>query len=69
MNIPTWQERIDRTAEKVEYGDLYRALHYVHDGDTKIEIENALREILDEVTFRKVAAIFKIATTNNIPNF
>lgn len=53
---------ITREAAKVEKGDLYKHLHHVGDDPTKAEIEQALREMLDDETFRRVVAVFKIAT-------
>jgi hypothetical protein len=47
----------------VHSGDLYTYLHRVGDDTTKAEIEDALRELLDDATFRAVVAVFKIATT------
>ena len=43
-------------------GDLYRYLKYVGDDTTKSEIEEALRVVLDDKTFRTVVAVFRIAT-------
>ncbi len=65
MSIPkAWQKRIDKAAETVKDGDLYKALHYVGDDTAKMEIEEVLQEILDPETFRRIVAVFKIATTD-----
>ena len=55
-------KQIDTEATKVENGDLYRHLHRVGDDPTKAEIEQVLKEMLDDETFRRVVAVFKIAT-------
>jgi hypothetical protein len=54
--------KIEAEAAKVEDGDLYKHLHRVGDDPVKGEIEQALSEMLDEKTFRRVVAVFKIAT-------
>lgn len=56
--------QIAREAAKVQDGDLYRHLHHVGDDTAKSEIEWALKQVLDEATFRKVVAVFKIAVTD-----
>jgi hypothetical protein len=54
---------IERECRSIEYGDLYRALHNVGDDNTKVSIEDALFTLLDEATFCKVVAIFKVAVS------
>lgn len=49
-------------APKVKKGDLYQALKRVGDDPVKDVIEETLDELLDEETFRRVVAVFKIAT-------
>lgn len=56
--------QIAAEAAKVKQGDLYRHLHRVGDDTAKAEIEWALEQVLDEETFRKVVAVFKIAVTD-----
>jgi len=55
-------KQIDKEAHCVRDGDLYRHLHRVGDDPTKAEIEQVLKEMLNDETFRKVVAVFKIAT-------
>lgn len=57
-------EQLNEVALTVEKGDLYNALHYVGDDPVKADIEDALRQVLDEPTFNKVVAVFKIITTD-----
>lgn len=54
---------IERAEKSVKGGDLYDALHRVGDDPVKSEIERALKQALDEATFRKVVAVFKVAVT------
>jgi hypothetical protein len=56
------RRQVERVAARVQDGDLCRALHQVGDDPVKSEIEDALREALDDATFRKVVAIFQLAT-------
>ncbi len=57
-------KQIAAEAAKVKQGDLYTHLHHVGDDTAKSEIEWALEQILDGETFKKVVAVFKIATTD-----
>lgn len=54
---------IARAEKTVQDGDLYDALHRVGDDPCKSEIEWALKQVLDEATFRKVVAVFKVAVS------
>jgi len=54
--------KITREAKKVRDNDLYYALKHVGDDPVKSEIQSVLREMLDDETFRRVVAVFKIAT-------
>jgi hypothetical protein len=56
------RKQIDTEADKVKADDLYNHLHRVGSDFTKSDIENALVDLLDPLTFRKVVAVFKIAT-------
>jgi hypothetical protein len=64
MGRLTKRERkdIEQVAETYQRGDLYRCLHRVGDDDVKASVEDALTDLLDPLTFRKVVAVFKIAT-------
>lgn len=50
----------------VQHGDLYDYLHRVGDDPVKSEIEDALLTILDPATFRKVVAVFAVATSEDL---
>lgn len=56
---------LDKAGKTVAYGDLYDYLHRVGDDTTKMEIEQALVQILDEQTFCKVVAVFAVATSED----
>jgi hypothetical protein len=56
--------RVEKAAKKVKDGDLYRLLHCVGDDPVKLEIEDALRELLSEVTFKQVVAVFAVACSD-----
>jgi len=63
MSLSKKEERlITKEAKKVKDGDLYDALHRVGDDPVKSEIEDCLKDILDDKTFKRVVAIFNIAT-------
>jgi hypothetical protein len=57
-----WLKRIEKAAENVQDGDLYDALHHVGDDPVKSEIEDVLKDLLPTSDFKKVVAVFKIAT-------
>jgi hypothetical protein len=64
MKIPKkWIKRFNAAALSVKDGDLYTALHYVGDDMVKDDIEIALKELLPAATFKKVAAVFHVCTT------
>lgn len=54
---------INDWAKKVKRGDLYRALHDVGDDPVKSLIEDALKQQLSDATFRRVVAIFMLASS------
>ena len=56
--------RIDAEATSIQDGDLYRALKHVGDDPTKSAIEATLKEMLDQETFKRVVAVFVIATSD-----
>ena len=55
-----------RAVKAVQYGDLYDHLHRVGDDPVKSEIEDVLLAVLDPTTFRKVVAVFAVATSDDI---
>lgn len=57
---------IARAEKTVQRLDLYRALHRVGDDPVKLEIEEVLETVLDPATFKKVVAVFKVATSDEI---
>jgi hypothetical protein len=57
---------LEKAGEAVEYGDLYDCLHRVGDDPVKAEIEDALLAVLDPATFRKVVAVFAVATSEDL---
>lgn len=54
-----------KAERNVSYGDLYGHLHRVGDDTTKVEIEQALLQVLDPATFCKVVAVFAVATSED----
>ena len=55
-----------RAVKAVQYGDLFDHLHRVGDDPVKSDIEDVLLAILDPTTFRKVVAVFAVATNDDI---
>lgn len=49
-------------------GDLYRALHLVGDDPIKSCIEDTLKELLPEQTYKQVLAVFNIFTDDDLYN-
>ena len=56
---------LEKAEAAVKYGDLYDHLHRVGDDPVKAEIEDALLALLDPATFRKVVAVFAVATSDD----
>lgn len=54
---------IKSAMESIKDGDLYRYLHRVGDDCIKSEIEWALKQMLDDKSFKTVVAVFKVATS------
>jgi hypothetical protein len=59
---------IKKVAKSVKRGDLYRALKYVGDDPIKSCIEDVLRGLLTDKEFKKVVAVFKLLTDDDIYN-
>jgi hypothetical protein len=57
------RKEIGKLATKIKKGDLYNALHRVGDDPVKGWIEDALKDSLEESTFRHVVAVFKYGTS------
>lgn len=55
-------KKLAKEKEIVKEGDLYRALHFVGDDPVKFEIEEILKGLLDDDTWRTVAAVFNLST-------
>jgi hypothetical protein len=53
---------IEAESRHVTDGDLYRYLKCVGNDPTKSEIESALKQVLDDKTFRTVVAVFRLST-------
>ena len=67
MKVPkSWIKKVDKAAKLVKDGDLYSALHYVGDDFVKSDIEAVLKAILPPATFRKVVAVFVVATDQGL---
>lgn len=65
MKVPkSWIKKVNKEIPLVKDGDLYDALHWCGDDFVKSDIEAVLKEILPPAMFKKVVAVFNVATSD-----